>query len=82
MFIIWGSKSTEKVITTINKNFKCEHCNNVAPFHIKKYVDWFTLYFIPLIPLHTVYRTECSICSYGFEIEKKRVQEILEEIKE
>jgi len=82
MFIIWGNKSTSKIEVTVNKQFNCDHCHNSGPYQIKKYTDWFTLYFIPVIPMHTVYRAECPVCNYGFEIDKKRAKEIIQELKE
>jgi len=81
MFIIWGSKHTSKVIATVNKNFNCTHCHNIVSYQIVKETDWFELYFIPLIPLVSVYRAECPICSFGFEVDKKRVKEILTDLK-
>ncbi len=81
MFIIWGSRHTSKIVGTVKKDFHCSHCNNITPYQITKEVDWFTLYWIPIIPMTTVYRAECPICNYGFEIEKERAKEILEQLK-
>ena len=81
MFIIWGSRHSSKVLAEIG-HFNCSHCHNTVPFNFVKHIDWFTLYFVPIIPMHTEYWAECPICSYGLEIEKKRAKEILIELKE
>lgn len=80
MFIIWGSRHISKILATTNKQIKCLHCNNVVQLNFVKHVDWFTTYWIPIFPMHTEYRAECPICSYGLEIEKKRAKEILTEL--
>ncbi len=77
MFIIWGNKHSSKILAdTGSRQFDCTHCHNVTPFQIVKEIDWFTLYWIPIIPMRTVYRAECPICNYGFDIDKKRAEEI------
>lgn len=81
MFIIWGSKETSKIVGKVQKNFTCNHCNNTTPFQIVKNVKWFTLYFIPVFPLNSDYRAECPICRYGFDIDKRRAEEIIAEMK-
>lgn len=82
MFIIWGFDKKRKIAGIVDKNFLCKHCHNVTPFQIIKTITWLELYIIPVIPIHSEYRAECPICSYGYDIEKKRAKEILETIKD
>ena len=38
--------------------------------------SWFTLFFIPLIPLKSEYFISCPICEYGFKIDKHEKERI------
>lgn len=81
MLIILGSSHSSKIIATANKQLKCSHCNNIVFLNFIKYFDWCTLYWIPLFSMHTEYRIECPICSYGLKIETKMAKEKISELK-
>ncbi len=76
MFIIWGTKPTTKLLGTTHRLYTCEHCNNTNHFNINSYKTWFTIYFIPLFPVHIQYRIECPICEYGYTVKRKLIKEI------
>ncbi len=68
MFFIWGTKGRITVLDT--GFFQCPGCNQAQQYAIKQVRRWFTLYFIPLIPLRIVGTyIECQHCSSSFNHE-------------
>jgi hypothetical protein len=73
---IWGwGKQLTKEFGSIN-GIHCPHCNNDAPWLIKRMSRWFTFFFIPVIPYSWEYLLICSICSYGAPLDKKNFEEM------
>jgi len=69
MFIIWGTHTYKKLLGTAQM-VNCGHCSNVVPFQIVRARTWFTLFWIPLIPLSTKYFIVCPICGSGVQVKK------------
>lgn len=69
-FIIFGwPKRTKEYGPTVPDH--CDNCDNSAYFFLFKERRWFSLFFIPLIPLGFATRyLLCSVCQAGYEIEK------------
>lgn len=68
MFFIWGTKGRITVLDT--GLFQCPGCNKPQKYAIKQVRRWFTLYFIPLIPLRIVGTyIECNHCGSSFNQE-------------
>ena len=69
MFIIYGTRTTT---ATVEKGvFHCPRCGPHRHYHHCRVKNWFTLYFIPIIPLGTRgFYIECLQCSgtYGPEV--------------
>jgi hypothetical protein len=66
--IIFGTKGVER--TAGNGFFHCPHCRTDAPYTKKKLTRFFTLYFIPLIPLGTISEfVRCDQCGSDFSTE-------------
>ena len=64
--IIFGTRG----ITTTpgSGNFNCPSCNTVQNYHLKRVRRFFTLYFIPVIPLDKLGEyVECSVCKDTYE---------------
>jgi len=63
--IIWGSRGlTSTVVAT---QFHCPQCSTLRDGSLKQVRNFFTLYFIPLIPLNVAGRfVECSSCGGTF----------------
>lgn len=63
--IIFGTRS---VTTTLEKgSFYCPHCDQRASYRHQKVTKFFTLYFIPLIPIKTLGDyVECDKCNCSF----------------
>lgn len=63
--IIWGSRGVTK--TTRSGRFHCPQCNRERGYNHKNVRRFFTLFFIPLIPLDNLGEyVECQICRTSF----------------
>lgn len=69
LFIIFGwPRRTKEYGPTYPA--ECPHCNNDNYFHLLKSRRWFSLYFLPLVPLGFVsYGLICPICNAGVELD-------------
>jgi hypothetical protein len=66
--IVYGRRNTEKVVA--QGTFACPGCGAGRMFVHKRVRRWFTLYFIPVIPLGTASEyVECWNCSGTFKPE-------------
>ncbi len=75
--IIFGSKTKPKVLGGIRA--ACKGCKRQTEHGFVKVTEWFTLYFIPLIPLSNDLFCICGACGAKAKIEgehKKRIMEI------
>lgn len=80
--IIWGSRGLTSVVES--NQFHCPQCGTTRTGNLKQVRNFFTLYFIPLIPLNVAGRfVECTSCagtfaeeimSYDPEKEKQETQ--------
>lgn len=63
--IIWGSRGLTSTVET--GQFHCPQCETPRTFSLKQVRNFFTLYFIPLIPLNVSGRyVECGSCGGTF----------------
>lgn len=63
--IIWGWRA--RVINGEQGQFNCPNCGVRRPYQRKKLQRFFTLYFIPLIPLAVLQETiECQVCHKAY----------------
>jgi hypothetical protein len=70
--IIFGRRTTTKTITA--GSFTCPRCGPGRGYEHKQVNRWFTLYFIPVIPLGTVGEyVECQGCAATFGPEALRL---------
>ncbi len=66
--IIWGTRSMTG--TCQKGRFVCPRCNGSSNFEEKRVRRWFTLYFVPLVPIGTSgYYVECQECRGTFKPE-------------
>ncbi|MCL3781195.1 zinc-ribbon domain-containing protein [Prolixibacteraceae bacterium JC049] len=67
MFILFGLDS--KISDTFaGENGWCTHCNNSIRWHYYKQTNWFSLFFIPVIPFQKKFYKACPICKQTIEI--------------
>ena len=78
--IIFGSRGLTSVVET--GQFNCPQCGTPQEFRLKQVRNFFTLYFIPLIPLDIAGRyIECGSCRGTFEEEMKTYDPAQERIE-
>lgn len=65
--LIWGWRTRSK--TLAQGEFYCPSCGVDRHYHHKQARRWFTLFFIPLIPLKVLGEyVECQTCQQGYEM--------------
>ena len=75
--IFWGTHVFHSFVGYYGNKVMCQHCGRVyAPSYVK-YVSWFHLEFIPLIPYETTYFKSCPVCGYGVKLKGKEGREEL-----
>jgi len=77
MFIIWGLKNIRKQIGQTNTTWICKHCKNENYWPVVKDRKWFTLFWIPLIPLNATRNVVCPICGSTLRINKDNEDNLL-----
>lgn len=78
MLIIWGFRNTEKVFGYTEQPYRCNHCNNVSYYKVFRRIKWFTLFWIPVIPVGFTYYCCCPVCNYGQKVGKAKALELAE----
>ncbi|MQY26599.1 zinc-ribbon domain-containing protein [Nocardia aurantia] len=73
--LIWGWRRSVTQLAIIT--LVCGNCHNPSAHTLRKVVTWFTLFFIPLIPLSTKHTLQCTFCGAGSDVPKERVPEML-----
>ena len=73
--IIFGTRGQIIDLGSIGVN-KCMHCNNEAEIHVFLSFRYFHIFWIPMFLTTRSYQTACSICSYGYEVDNSKVDEI------
>jgi len=80
--IIFGYSSKPKVLGQFFDN--CRNCKKKTVHGLVKVTTWFTLYFIPAIPLRKISYVVCSDCGAKNPLKKeaaKKMEEIAKQAK-
>ena len=68
MFLIFGIKRLKRrLVTTFAL---CGRCGTPAAQVVTRIGTWFSLFFVPLIPLGTKYLSTCTFCGESTKLEK------------
>ena len=78
--IIFGFRTSPKV-EGMMKN-KCPGCKKQALLRVVRIPTWFTLFFIPVIPLGNKVALECTKCGSAYELKNEAKEKALEIIKQ
>lgn len=72
MFVVfgWGHRTTKEFGRT--EPFRCDQCSNRVRLELKEVKTWFTLFFIPVIPLERHHLVLCPICLAGYELSSEQ----------
>jgi len=73
--IIWGFR--QRVLQLAMVTFLCGQCSNPSAHALRKAVNKFTLFFIPLFPISTKYFTQCTFCGCTNRITKEQADQVL-----
>ncbi len=66
MIIIFGSKVRYKTLST--GQFYCPHCKAQRAYELRQARNWFSMYFIPVIPLNKIGEfVTCLTCGTNFQ---------------
>ncbi len=66
MIIIFGSKVRYKTLST--GQFYCPHCKAQHAYELRQARNWFSMYFIPVIPLNKIGEfVTCLTCGTNFQ---------------
>ncbi len=68
----WGKKTKKDHGATYP--LECSNCNNSTFAQLVESKEWFTLFFIPIIPYNAKYFLLCKVCNYGVELKGPAVQ--------
>ncbi|WP_338703915.1 zinc-ribbon domain-containing protein [Streptomyces sp. Q6] len=55
----------------------CGGCGNPAAHTLRKYVTKFTLFFVPLFPVSTKFRTQCTFCGTEQKLPREQADGLL-----
>jgi hypothetical protein len=75
VMIIWGFR--QRVLQLAMVTFLCGQCSNPSAHALRKAVNKFTLFFIPLFPISTKYFTQCTFCGCTNRITKEQADQVL-----
>lgn len=63
------------------RSYTCPNCRNNVRYQLIMSREWFSLFFIPVIPYSRQYLEMCPICRYGGQLSKAEFDERLLEAK-
>jgi zinc-ribbon family len=75
MIILFGFRRRATRLATIF--VMCAYCHTPAAHALTRTRRYFTLFFIPVIPLGTKYITTCTMCGHGTQITKEGADQYL-----
>jgi hypothetical protein len=70
MFLIFGIKRLRKRLGTVFA--LCGQCGRPAAQVIVRASTWFSLFFVPVIPLGSKYASTCTLCGNSTKIDKEQ----------
>lgn len=72
--IIFGTKGYLYQLAILT--LVCGQCGNPAAHTLRKRVTKFTLFFVPLFPVSTSYRTQCTFCGAEQKVTKEQAEQL------
>lgn len=75
--LLFGLKDFDKDISSdeLPRNLMCPHCHNNSVSPIKRR-EFFTVWFVPLIPIYWGKQLKCSICNWRQDIKKDEEEKL------
>jgi hypothetical protein len=72
--IIFGFRNTLAVLAMVL--LRCARCGMPANQRVQRLRSWFTLFFIPVIPLRSTYLMTCAYCGSDTRIRKQDAERL------
>jgi len=69
MFLIFGIKRMMRRLATVFA--MCAQCGSPAAQVVVRRTTWFSLFFIPVVPLGTKYASTCTLCGVSTRLDKE-----------
>jgi hypothetical protein len=76
MFIIFGIKRMVRRMATVFA--MCSQCGSPAAQVVVRRSTWFSLFFIPVIPLGSKYSSTCTLCGTATRLDKEQALHLVE----
>ena len=73
--IIFGFRSFVKTLAMLT--MVCHRCSNPAAHRLVQRSRWFTLFFIPLIPVGSSRFSTCTFCGATYKVSKEDAQRMV-----
>ncbi|MFJ7043718.1 zinc-ribbon domain-containing protein [Streptomyces sp. JV178] len=74
MLIIFGTKGYLYQLAILT--LVCGQCGNPSAHTLRKRVTKFTLFFVPLFPVSTNYRTQCTFCGAEQKVTAEQAEQL------
>lgn len=74
MFVIFGWGHTTNKVHGPAELHNCARCHNEQYWILQKSTEWFTLFFIPIIPYSTKHFEFCPICQNVVHLTKPQFE--------
>ena len=81
MLIIKGAKDITDTIVEMKQPDLCMNCNNHVRHKVLKKTTFFTLFFIPILPVYARYTVYCPICTFERKITRTQANAYYKEEK-
>ena len=78
--IIWGLRSLVRLLVTFRQ--RCQRCGQESAHRLVRSRRFFSLFFVPVIPLHTRYVVTCTYCGAAGYIPKEEAHRILGSVQQ
>ncbi|HEY7946975.1 MAG TPA: zinc-ribbon domain-containing protein, partial [Acidimicrobiales bacterium] len=75
MFLIFGIKRMARRLATVFS--LCGHCGSPAAQVVSRRTTWFSLFFIPIIPLRFTYVVTCTLCGASSKVDKAQALQMV-----
>ena len=75
MFILFGFRRKAQRLAVVLS--LCASCHTPAAQAVTRIRNFFTLFFIPVLPLGSNYRTTCTLCGATFRINKEQADHLV-----
>ena len=73
MVILYGTKKFKRVKGQTRTNYHCTHCGKDSRWQLINLWTWFTLFYIPLLPVNKKRMLICPFCNWGVKINNDNI---------